>query len=139
MEKIISIKDLQKEYSALLQKMFETPHSYGFQTKRGDDGSEHVEIVGNEYHLIATERGLELERRKTRDKNELFYWLISDIAFWHGVKFELKNRDENRDCRRLIFDKQIELLEKVDKDWAKRKKSEIEKILAENPFSDFEK
>jgi hypothetical protein len=136
MAKIASLKSLQKEYSALLQKMFETPNSFQFQTQRSDDGSEHVEIIGNEYHLIATERGLEIERQITKDKDELFYWMISHIAFWQGVEFELKNRIEDQDCRRMIFSKQIKLLKKVNQNWAERKQKEIEQILAENPFSD---
>lgn len=136
MNELSLLEDLQKEYSALLQKMFETPKNFRFQTERSDDGSEHVEIFGGEFHLIVTERGLELKRRKTREKEELFYWMIADIAFWQGVDFEFKNRIEDQDCRRIIFAKQLELLEKVSKNWAQKKEKEIEQILAKNPFND---
>jgi hypothetical protein len=135
MKKITPLADQQKEYAAALQKMLATPHGFRFQTERADDGSQHVEIVGGQYHLIATERGLELARRKTNDKNELLYWLVADTAFWQAVDFELKNRVEGQDGRRLIFARQLELLEKVNAGWAQIRRKEIDTILAENPFT----
>jgi hypothetical protein len=95
-----------------------------------------VEIENGEYHFITTERGLELERSTTKDKDELLYWMISLSTFWMGVDFEFKNRIEEQDCRRIIFAKQIELMKRVDADWAKRKQKEIEAILAEHPYND---
>lgn len=130
------IEELQKEISQILERLYGTPLSYHFQITRGDDGSEHLEIVGDEFHLVVTERGLELERRITNDRNELFYWMISSLSFWSGVEYEFKNRDERYDARRMIFAKQIEILEKVDPDWAQQKRKEIEEILAEHPFID---
>lgn len=135
-EKSEIIKELQEEYSQILEKVYGTPLSYRFQTTRGDDGSEHLEIVGDEFHLVATERGLELSRRKTRDRHELFYWMIADLAFWRGCEYEQQNRIDRLDPRRMIFQKQLEILEKVDAVWAARKRKEISEILSKNPFVD---
>jgi len=131
-----SFEELQNEYAAALSKMFATPHAYRFRTEPGNDGSHHVEIIGGEYHLVATERGLELERRKTTNPEEILFWMVAHIAFWQGVDFEFKNRIETLDCRRAIFSKQVELLARVNPVWAQRQSEEIERILAENPFDD---
>lgn len=130
------IEEIQIEFGTLMGRMFGTEPDSRIPTARGDDGTEHLEIIDGEYHLVVTERGLELNRRTTADKNELLYWLISDWAFAGGCGFEFENRVAGRDTRRIIFAKQIEFLEKVDLDWARRRQTAIEEILAKNPFND---
>lgn len=132
----MKILTLQNEYNDLRQRIAPAKKEFRFLTERQDDGSPHVEIKDGQYHLITTERGLELSRRSTKEKDELLYWLISLDTFWMGVEFELQNRIEGQDFRRLLFARQIELLKRVDSDWAKRKGKEIELILAKHPFKD---
>lgn len=62
--------------------------------------------------------------------------MILLVTFWMAVDFEFKNRVKNQDSRRLIFTKQIELLNKANLQWADRKHQEIAEILKENPFID---
>lgn len=136
MSKFALIELLQNEYNELLQKIKPSAHQYRFLTERQDDGSPHVEIGENEYFFVTTERGLELSREKFKSKEELLYQLISLVTFWMAVDFEFKNRVENQDSRRLIFAKQIELLNKANPLWANRKQQEIAEILKENAFMD---
>lgn len=130
------IDELQHEYNELLQRA--RPHAgiYRFQTVRSDDGSPHVEINDGRFELVTTERGLELARTSFDSKEDLLFSLISLVTFWDGVAFEFRNRDENRDCRRMIFAKQLELLGSIDPAWAARRAGEIEKTLRENPYND---
>lgn len=136
MSKNALLEFMQNEYDGLCQKIKPSEHAYRFLTTRQDDGSPHIEIGENEYHFVSTERGLELSRRTTRSKDEILYWLISLDSFWMAVDFEFKNRVENRDSRRLIFARQIELMNKANPLWADRRQKEINAILAENPFTD---
>jgi hypothetical protein len=53
------------------------------------DGGPHVEIIGDKYHYVVTERGSELERKITTDRQELLYWLISGVVFEMVGDFEL--------------------------------------------------
>jgi len=62
--------------------------------------------------------------------------MISDLTFWMAVDFELKHRIEGRDFRRLMFAKQLELLQKAHLNWAEKRRKKIEAILTENPFMD---
>lgn len=136
MSKLALIELLQNEYNELLQKVKPSAQKYRFLTERRDDGSPHVEIGENEYHFVTTERGLELSRTIFKSKEELLYQIISLDTFWMAVDFEFKNRIENQDSRRLIFAKQIELLNKANPIWADRRQKEMAETLKENPFMD---
>lgn len=136
MSKSLLFKLLQGEYNEICQKIRIAEKPYSFLTERTDDGSPHIEVSGNEYHLVTTERGLELSRRTTKSKEELLYWLTEQMTFGFSVGYEFSNRVENQDSRRLIFAKQLELLNKTNPLWAERKKLEINEILGKNPYSD---
>lgn len=125
MSKLALIEFLQNEYNDLLQKIKPSAHQYRFLTERQDDGSPHVEIGENEYYFVTTERGLDLSRKKFASKEELLYEMISLDTFWMAVAFEFKNRVETQDARRLIFAKQIELLNKTNPLWVSRKQLEM--------------
>lgn len=132
----VPIDELQNEYNELLQRAMPYAGIYRFETSRTDDGSPHVEIEDGRFDLVTTERGLELARTSFESKEDLLYSLISLVTFWEGVDDEFRNRDESRDCRRMIFAKQLELLRSIDPAWAARRVGEIEITLRENPYND---
>jgi len=105
-------------------------------TQAKQDGTPHVECVEDQFHYRVTERGVELEHRVTSDENEMLYWLISDLVFTLATKFELKHRVSGQDFRRLLFSKEIELIEMLRSDWGARKRKEIEEILSKHPYKD---
>ncbi len=133
---IAELEELAREYDRMCQRFRPQTGRYTFLTERRDDGSPHVEFDGDRYHYIATERGLELSRRVTQDRTEILYWLIYDVSFWESVSFEFKNRVEGQDCRRIMFAKWQELMERTDGQMASRLGNDIAGILSENPFID---
>ncbi|MDR0348690.1 MAG: immunity 63 family protein, partial [Tannerella sp.] len=58
------------------------------------------------------------------------------ITFSMSCDYELENRIEDKDSRRMIFDKQEELLGKLDETWKERKHGEYQQILKSYPFDD---
>ena len=100
------------------------------------DGSPHVEVIGDEYHYVVTERGSEFERKRTKDIDELLFWLVSGDVFELACDWELEHRIEHQDSRRLMFAKEIEYLEKINSNWASKQKLNHENILKENPYND---
>ncbi len=100
------------------------------------DGTPHVEVVGGKYHYVVTERGREFERRVTESEDEILYWLVSDLVFDLATKYELEHRVPGRDSRRLLFAKEIELMERVNPEWAERTRQKIRNILKEYPYRD---
>ena len=131
-----NLDELAKEYDRLCQRVKPSEFPYTFLTERQDVGSPHVELTDGEYHYIVTERGLDLERKSTADIKEILYWMLYDLTFWMGVRFEFKNRIEGPDCRRVIFAHQLELMKRADAAMAERLEQHIAKTLAANPFND---
>jgi hypothetical protein len=131
-----SVTRLQSEFARLCKRIDPSFARIRFRTTPGHDGSTHVEISSREYHYIATERGQEIFHKRTKRKDELLYWLVSDVAWSLACDFELRHRVKGQSFRRLLFAKELEYLEKVKPEWAKAKREEIEAILREHPYDD---
>lgn len=132
----ISLDELNRRYNELLQRARPHQSEYRLLNERSDSGAPHVEIDDNGFHFVTTERGLELERKTFETADEFLFEAISLDTFFMGVDFEFRNRDENLDCRRKIFAKQLELLELIDPEWGRRREKEIGSILEKNPYAD---
>ena len=77
-----------------------------------------------------------MERKTTKDLTELLFNIFNSVTFNLAMKFELENRIEDKDCRRMIFRKQEELLYILFPQWAERQKKIHEDILKKHPFDD---
>ncbi len=131
-----SIEHIQIEYNEYCRRINPAILNALIQTTRGDDGTSHLEIEDDTYHYIATERGLDLSKKSTRDKDELLYWLVSELAWGLASTYEFKNRIKGQSFRRVLFAKTIENLNKANPAWAERKQKEFDAILAIHPFND---
>lgn len=100
------------------------------------NGRPHIEINRDEFILVFEERGCVFAKKKTRDINVLMYWIFEGITSQMAQEYELQHRDLQRDPRRVIFSKQLELMEQLSPDWHRWLKAEIESILKESPYSD---
>jgi len=98
------------------------------------DGSAHVEERGGVFSYVVTERGQEFERRVARSEDEMLYWLVSDEVLDLASRYELEHRVPGQDSRRLMFQRELELLEGLEPAWSERKRIEIEAILKEYPY-----
>ncbi|PCI32637.1 MAG: hypothetical protein COB60_09255 [Flavobacteriaceae bacterium] len=88
------------------------------------------------YNYVISERGYEYERKKTSDLNDILYWIFVSVTFSMASDYELKNRIEEKDCRRIMFSKQEELLGFLNKNWETKERKEHQSILVNNPFDD---
>lgn len=130
------LDELQSQYNTLCQRIDPVDGAYSFLTEAQHNGAPHVEFENGLYQHIVTERGLELERKSFTDKNELLYRLVSDTAFWMAVEYELKNRVEGQDARRIMFAKWLELMERVSPECGERTRDHISETLRNNPYLD---
>ena len=97
----------------------------------------HIEIDKmGKLHYVIIERGKENERRTTENLDELLYWIFQNITFSMASQYELNNRIELQDCRRLLFSKQLDLLKLINPDWARKRENDISLVLKTNPFDD---
>ena len=85
---------------------------------------------------VISERGQEYERRKTDKIDDLLFWIFASVTFSMSCDYELRNRIEDRDCRRIMFDRQVELLGQLNETWGEREQAEHQNILKSFPFDD---
>jgi len=134
---LLALSDVENKIAELAKKIGAAQGilpTYGYSEQTGRP---HIEINPQGYHYVAAERGQESERHTTFDLDELLYWVFADVAFGIATNYELKNRIEDQDCRRIIFQGQVELLEMLSPQWAARQVQEQKEILEKYPFDDF--
>lgn len=101
-----------------------------------DFGYPHVEVTNGFYHYVVVERGLELERHSTADYKDLLYWVFESASHNLAFSYELKNRIEDQDGRRIAFPKQIELMKQLSPEMGERMEASIAEILSRVPYDD---
>ena len=132
-----SLKDIEKKVNELALKI-NAPSillpTYGHSM---GEATPCIEVDESGYMLyVISERGRELERRKTNIIDDLLYWIFASVTFSMSCNYELKNRVGNKDCRRIIFDKQEELLGQLNETWKEREREKHQRILKLHPFDD---
>ena len=131
-----TLAEIQNEVSRLaaqigaMEKFLPT---YGRTT---DGARPHIEVDSRGYHYVVVERGEEIKRIITRDFDELLYHIFESVTSTLTYDYELANRIENQDCRRLAFQHQIELLSKISTTWANRESKQHGEVLRQHPFDD---
>lgn len=138
MEKL-NINDIQNIVENLIKKLPYKVDLSSFVTfgNQEDLAKPNIEIDGlQNLHFIIVERGNELERKITKNLDDLLYWIFDIITFRQALDYELQNRNENFDSRRIFFRKQEELLSLISIDWKEKKENEHKDILKHHPFRD---
>lgn len=133
---LIDLKEIKKEVDSLAQIIKVPDEHLPTYDYSKDFGYPHVEVDKKGYHYVVVERGEELERKSTNDLKELLYWIFDHATFSMAIKYELDNRIEDKDSRRISFKKQEELLAILNPSWCDRKKLEHKEILKKHPFDD---
>jgi hypothetical protein len=102
-----------------------------------EDGARpHIEVDSRAYHYVVVERGQELSRFTTHDVDELLYRIFQSVTSDLAFTYELAHRVEAQDCRRLAFQRQVELLSQLSPSWGERDADEHQRILRTHPFDD---
>ncbi|HET6555760.1 MAG TPA: Imm63 family immunity protein [Prolixibacteraceae bacterium] len=86
--------------------------------------------------LIETEKGQVHEVRRTRDLDELLYWIFTNITFSMAFKLSLEKSIGSMDRRKLIFQFQEELLGKLNLQWKDKIHAEYIEFLKNHPTDD---
>lgn len=134
---LLSLDDIKKTVEQLASKIHAPQQLLPTYGRTRDGAWPHIEVdASGALHFVVVERGQELERKTTNDLNDLLYWIFDSITFSMSVDFELKNRKWGRDCRRMMFAKQEELLGILDPSWQQKQHEEHKRVIKENPFID---
>lgn len=88
------------------------------------------------YHFKYVERGSISTDAKTKDPNDVLYWLYQSATFEDACQFELLHRTGGEDFRRVLFEKQLSLLKRIGIEYYERRNREISEILQKHPYND---
>ena len=92
--------------------------------------------INDKYHYIIMEKGQINQHYESQEIDDILYPLFKDITSTLAQEYEVNNRIEKEDFRRVLWRKQLELLEKLDKKFRKIREKEIKDILKIAPYSD---
>ena len=96
----------------------------------------YVYVDDNGYHFVETERDKINKQIDCIKEEDILYVIFLRITFALASEYELKHRKPNEDSRRQLFAKQLELLESIDVEFAKKRKKRIDEILRLYPYKD---
>ncbi len=88
------------------------------------------------YYIEVGDRGGIAAELKTEKIEDLLYKLYSGITFNVAIKYAMVNKERNKDWRRVLFSKQLELLRELGEMYYIRRWEEINIILEESPYKD---
>jgi hypothetical protein len=97
---------------------------------------EFVCLEDSHFMVISVERGQEWSRRETDSLDELLYWIMKAVIFSMAFDYELENRNKWQDCRRIAFQKEVELFGELSFAWKERVEKELNETLKWSPFDD---
>lgn len=100
--------------------------------------SEGITVILDEegFHYVIMERGQLLKQIDCNNTDDILYLIFEDITYSLASVYEAEHRKDKEDFRRQFFKKQIALMNKVNRDFSKRRKKEIDAILEKAPYQD---
>ncbi|MOA33142.1 hypothetical protein D3C78_1544120 [compost metagenome] len=101
-----------------------------------DDGAPYVVISNEILCYISSERGYEIFRKAASSLDELLYFILDRVTSRMAMDYELNNRVEGQDSRRIYFSKKIELMNELCPQWGCKARQEIERVLVSAPYVD---
>src|SRR5262245_12206190 len=93
-------------------------------------------IENNEYHWVVGRDSPRSSDRTTKDIGEFNYMVLETLTRQMGLIHEVTHRDPALDNRRLAYQHQLELLEKLDPAWTKKRQKEIGEEIKWYPYKD---
>ena len=122
-ELIVSLELIESRYRDIALKLaqnnvskdldFSTMLNKPLPKKPDDWGGIFYGFCNGVYFESATERGVVNFKNETKDPEEFLGWIVKRSTGEVALKWELKNRELNKDSRKLHFNKNIELCVKL--------------------------
>ena len=109
---------------------------YPFPSTHNSWADPYVEIQNDQYYYVANERGIEVMREATFEADEINFWISRDYTRWLASRYEMRHRLANEDSRRQWMALHVQMLSRVDPNWAQRIADGYNAILTNHPFHD---
>jgi hypothetical protein len=119
----ITLEDVQAAVGEMAAKLDVATGSELVAFSRRDGACPYITVHDGTLHWIVEERGQELQHRTTGDLDELLHWVALSATFDLALRWERGQRDRlpaDRDTRIGWLAKQVELLRRLDAEWAEQ-------------------
>ena len=130
---MFSLREIEQQVEELARKIdapLEGGPTYGTSK---DEGTPYVEIYNSNYCFLARERDTTTLDQRTQDIDELLYWVFEYITHKMASSYAVVHRVSIYHHRRVMFSRQLDLLEELNPLWRKRREKEIDNILRLSP------
>jgi hypothetical protein len=131
-----TLNEAESRARKLAQLVGATPEDLPVFGGTGVEGRPRVEVRAGRLHYVLTERGTDTEKLSTSDLDELLYVVFQDVTFILASRHEVAHRMPNEDPRRQRFQKQEELMGRLEPNWQERLTAEHEGVLRKYPYDD---
>ena len=104
----------------------------------GGEGSPegvYVFSQNGQYHYLFTEKGRIVKHKQCTNEEELLWDVLEIVAGDLAMQYAMKNRVENEDFRKKLFEREIELFSLFGDAFRQRKITEISRILRAAPYA----
>lgn len=111
----------------------------GIHFKEGNEKSAegtYIFCQNDKYHVLYSEKGQVRQDKFISEKEEVLLYVLDRISFNVAMKYAMQNKEEGKDFRRALFEKQLEIYSLFGEKIEKNKRLEIEEILKRNPYND---
>ncbi|MBC3844649.1 hypothetical protein GXW82_44085 [Streptacidiphilus sp. 4-A2] len=117
----IMLEDVQAAVDDMAAKLDVATRNGLVAFSRRDAACPYIEVHDGTLHWIVEERGKELQHRTTGDLDELLHWVAPHATFSMALRWEQRDRfPADRDTRIGWLAKQIELLRRLNTEWAEQ-------------------
>lgn len=134
---MLSYKELKMRIREIGSKINVPEEMYPKINQVGDEFSETV--IKKDlyyYYIFKIERGKIAKCIKCKTSDDLMYLIFFDITDEMAGLYEVENRVNNQDYRRIMFEKQLELMKCISIKYYQRLKMELEEVLKKYPYND---
>jgi Immunity protein 63 len=95
-----------------------------------------IKKIDDHYTLTYSERGSVSSEHTFETSADLFYAYFKDATRMMAVDYEVRNRVEHQDIRRIQFTKWIELMSTLNSAWRSKLSQETQAMLKDRPYQD---
>jgi len=96
-----------REVDLLASQIGAPPSQLPTYGRSEDMARPHVEVAGRFLSWVVVERGNEIDRKTTRDLDELLYWIFRSVAAGMASDFAARNPVEGKEFRYPMFRKEL--------------------------------
>jgi hypothetical protein len=127
---------IEREVDLLAREIAVPPSLLPTYGKSEDMARPHIEVAGPSLSWVVIERGKEIDRKTTRDVDELLYWIFRSVIADMASRFAARNPVAGREFRYPMFIKELELMGRLNRAWRARLVSELGPLLREAGLTD---